>query len=274
MQNKILFKELTELHHMQEAVILQKQTWGEEVISSLPQMVAAIHNGGSVIGVFDGDRVVGFSYGFTGINESFEKPYLVSHMMAIHPEYQNQGLGERLKFKQREWAIKKGYEKIIWTFDPLEIRNGYLNLMKLGGYVRTYIKSYYGQMDDKINKGMPSDRLLLEWDLLSPSVVDASKGVRNSPSHWIDYPVFMKGSFTETLPIPEGSAKAQTEKGVLVPVPRNIQEVKGKSPEAAYNWRLNVRDAVTSLFSKGYLMKGVLLKERTGYYVLEKTEGA
>jgi predicted GNAT superfamily acetyltransferase len=274
MLKTFLYKELTELSHLQEVVQLQIQTWGEETLSSVPQLVAAIHNGGSVIGVFDQDRVIGFCYGFPGVSENMAKPYLVSHMMAVDPEFRNQKLGERLKFKQREWALKKGYEKIVWTFDPLEIRNGYLNTTKLGGYVQTYISSYYGEMNDKLNKGIPTDRFLLEWDLHSPSVVAASQGVPNSKSHWENYPVYLTYTFAGELPVPGNLVEeARNEKGLLIPIPKQIQEIKRQSQEKASDWRMSVRHAMKSLLTNGYMVRGVLQDDDIGFYVLELEEG-
>jgi predicted GNAT superfamily acetyltransferase len=265
-----LFKEIKELHHLQEAVKLQMETWGKEVISSLPQLVASIHNGGCVIGVFEDEHLIGFCYGFPGISETHPKPYLVSHMMAIHPDYRNQKLGEKLKFKQREWALNKGFDRMIWTFDPLEIKNGYLNLTKLGGYVKTYIKSYYGEMNDKLNKGTPSDRFLLEWELQSPVVIEASKGIKNTSPSWKNYPLSLNFSLNGEISYARSINEVSNESGVLVPVPKQIQRLKKISPEAAINWRMEIRNAVNRLLSSDYILRGALLDTEMGYYVFEK----
>jgi predicted GNAT superfamily acetyltransferase len=266
-----LFKEIKELHHLQEAVKLQMETWGKEVISSLPQLVASIHNGGCVIGVFEDEHLIGFCYGFPGISETHPKPYLVSHMMAIHPDYRNQKLGEKLKFKQREWALNKGFDRMIWTFDPLEIKNGYLNLTKLGGHVKTYIKSYYGEMNDKLNKGTPSDRFLLEWELQSPVVIEASKGIKNTSPHWSNYPLYLNFSLNREIPLAGSIKEVSNESGVLVPVPKQIQRLKKISPETAINWRMEIRNAVNRLLSSDYILRGALLDTELGYYVFEKS---
>jgi predicted GNAT superfamily acetyltransferase len=266
-----LFKEIKELHHLQEAVKLQMETWGKEVISSLPQLVASIHNGGCVIGVFEDEHLIGFCYGFPGISETHPKPYLVSHMMAIHPDYRNQKLGEKLKFKQREWALNKGFDRMIWTFDPLEIKNGYLNLTKLGGHVKTYIKSYYGEMNDKLNKGTPSDRFLLEWELQSPVVMEASKGKKNTSPRWNNYPLYLDFSLNREIPHPGSIREVSNEIGVLVPVPKQIQRLKNTSPETAFNWRMEIRNAASKLLSNDYFLRGALLDTEIGYYVFEKS---
>jgi predicted GNAT superfamily acetyltransferase len=267
------FKELTGVDQLQQVVDLQIQTWGVEVISSIPQLVAAIHNGGCVIGALDEERVIGFCYGFPGVGPIAEKPYLVSHMMAVLPEYRNQKLGEKLKFAQREWALGHGYEKMIWTFDPLEIRNGYLNLVKLGGYVKTYIKSYYGEMNDKLNKGMPSDRFLVEWDLNSSTVAAASEGIKKMEERWGQVPFFLTYKVEGGLPVPTDLVDiTESENMVLIPIPKNMQEIKGKDPKIAAEWRMRIRSATSLLLEKGYVVRGVRLDEGMGYYVLERTE--
>ncbi|VEF46574.1 Uncharacterized conserved protein [Bacillus freudenreichii] len=269
MSKPYLFKPITEHDELQKAVDLQVDIWGNEIVTPLPQLVAAIHNGGCVIGAFDEDRMIGFVYGFPGITDIHAKPHLVSHMMAVDPKYRNQGIGESLKRRQRDWAIDKGFEKITWTFDPLEIKNGYLNLTKLGGYVRTYYVSYYGIMQDKINKGMPTDRFLLEWDLLSDPVVKVGmKKEKYGRIH--DYPLALEFSIQDSLPVSGNVVQHDGEKAVLVPAPKDIQTVKNHSFELAYDWRMKIRQAIQELFSNGYVIVAAIPSDDVGYYVLEK----
>lgn len=267
--NKYQFKPVIEINELQHAVDLQNKIWGNDIVTSLAQMVAAIHNGGCVIGAFDADRMIGFTYGFPGVTSPLSKPHLVSHMMAVDPDYRNQGIGEKLKRQQREWAIDQGFEKITWTFDPLEIKNGYLNLTKLGGYVRTYYVSYYGSMQDKINKGMPTDRFLLEWDLMSDPVVNmGTKKERYSEIN--DYPLALDFIVQHSMPISGDVAKHTEEKIILVPVPKDIQTLKSNSFELAYDWRMKIRQVVQELFSDGYILVAAVPSEYVGYYILEK----
>ncbi|GGB69724.1 GNAT family N-acetyltransferase [Fictibacillus barbaricus] len=268
MQRIFSFDVVTEFDQLTEIVQLQKLVWGEEVITSLPQMVAANHNGGVVIGAFDAEtqKLIGFCYGFTGFSSLSDAPYLCSHMMAIHPDYHNQGIGEMLKFKQRDWAIHYGYKKMVWTFDPLEIRNGYLNLCKLGGYVKTYIKDYYGFMNDKLNKGVPSDRFLVEWDLFSNNVINASVRIRNYSDKWENYEL-LEDDFDDVY---LESQAAKHHSGYLVPVPPNIQQMKMDSPDLVKEWRMKLRKQFSLALSSGYFVAGMIRGDRVGYYVLEK----
>ncbi|WP_085507178.1 GNAT family N-acetyltransferase [Thalassobacillus devorans] len=270
MQATYTYKPVTELDDLLEIVDLQLNVWGEEVVTTLPQLVAAIHNGGVVIGAWIDNELVGFCYGFPGVAKGLKGIHLCSHMMAISAENRNQGIGERLKWEQRQWAIEYGYEKMTWTFDPLEIRNGYLNLVKLGGHVQTYIPSYYGEMGDKINEGLPSDRFLVEWDLKSSKVQQASLGDKNPPSFWNDYKRILDFRKVEDKIIPlHLKVIEENEKGYLLPVPKDCQKLKVSYPELVYQWRMTVRKLTNKLLGKGYTVVGVLRGEDVGYYVLE-----
>ncbi|MBV7504864.1 GNAT family N-acetyltransferase [Bacillus sp. sid0103] len=274
MQEKFSYRIITELESLSDIVELQNTVWGEEVVTSLPQMVAAIHNGGVVIGAFEkeSNRLVGFCYGFAGYSNLSKKPYLCSHMMAIHPHYRNQGIGEKLKFKQREWAIEYGYEKIIWTFDPLEVKNGYLNLSKLGGYVKTYIEAYYGYMNDKLNKDTPSDRFLVEWDLLSESVIYALEGNRSHQAKWKKYEKLSDITFAGEHPIPSGNKSVQSLPGYLFAIPKEVRQMKQDAPDLFQQWRSHTRNKLNEALSKGFRVTGVIPEDNIAYYVLERSD--
>ena len=171
MTDSIIYKTIEDLEEIKEVVILQSEIWSADVVSPLPQLLASIHHGGIIIGAFFENKLVGFCYGFAGFKNG--EHYLISHMAGVRPQYQNYGVGYQLKLKQREWAIAYGYQKIVWTYDPLEVRNGYFNLCKLGAYSRKYYSSYYGDMQDKLNKDLPTDRLFIEWDICSSRVDNA-----------------------------------------------------------------------------------------------------
>jgi predicted GNAT superfamily acetyltransferase len=91
-------------------------------------------------------------------------------MLAVREEYRNGGLGRRMKLFQREDALRRGFELIEWTFDPLEIKNAYLNIEKLGAIARRYQVNQYGITSSPLQGGLPSDRLVAEWWLKSTRV--------------------------------------------------------------------------------------------------------
>ena len=269
METEIKYKAVTKLDHLQEIVGLQKLVWDSEIVTSLPQMVAAIYNGGVVIAAFSEDKIIGFCYGFPGFNDS--KVYLCSHMMAVHPKYRDLGIGKNLKIEQREWALKYGYDKIVWTYDPLETRNGYLNLCKLGAYVTKYINSYYGEMNDPLNRGLPSDRFLVEWDLNSLRVQKAVAGIPIEKESWKSYSKLLDWEQAGPYPRPRAVSEKKGGKGYLVSVPRNIQEIKEKDMSLAKEWRFNIRRQISIALLNGYAVVGLLRsKLPVHYYVLEK----
>src|SRR6202012_2433270 len=96
--------------------------------------------------------------------------YLHSHMLAVLPEYRNAGLGRRLKLAQRDDALSRGFDLMEWTFDPLEIKNAYFNLERLGAIARRYNVNQYGITSSPLQGGLPTDRLVAEWWLKSKRV--------------------------------------------------------------------------------------------------------
>jgi predicted GNAT superfamily acetyltransferase len=267
--NLITYKTIEDLVDINDIVSLQSDIWSQDSVSPLPQLVASIHHGGILIGAYSDNRLVGFCYGFAGYKNG--EVYLISHMAAVRPEYQNFGVGYQLKLKQREWAVAYGYQKIVWTFDPLEVRNGYFNLCKLGAYSKMYIPSYYGEMQDKLNKGLPADRLVIEWDICSHRVKKAISGVMPYPKDH-NYEILLHADQDTEYPnriekrsIPQGD-------GYLVAVPTNIQLLKQTNLEIAKAWRLAIRDVISEALLDEFVITGVqkVPNSPIQYYVLEK----
>jgi predicted GNAT superfamily acetyltransferase len=149
---------------------LQKEIWNFSDAELIPlrMFVVAEKVGGQVMGAFDGGRMVGFALSVPGTRSG--RIYLHSHMLAVRKEQRNSGLGRLLKLLQREDALARGIELIEWTFDPLEIKNSYLNIEKLGAISRRYNINQYGITSSPLQGGLPSDRLIAEWWLKSRRV--------------------------------------------------------------------------------------------------------
>ena len=141
--------------------------------------VVADKVGGQVMGAFDGDVMVGFALSVPGTRTGHV--YLHSHMLAVRKDHRNGGLGRRLKLMQREDALARGIELIEWTFDPLEIKNAYLNIEKLGAIARRYNINQYGITSSPLQGGLPSDRLIAEWWLKSKRVETLLATGKNPP---------------------------------------------------------------------------------------------
>lgn len=166
----IRIENLTELDQFDRCVDLQIAVWGYSDGDVIPRRVFLVAQriGGQVIGAMDGDRTVGFAMALPGYRN--RAAYLHSHMLAVLPEYRNEGLGRRLKLAQREDALARGFDLMEWTFDPLEIRNAHLNIARLGAIVRRYQRDFYGPSSSPLQGGLPTDRIYAEWWLRSARV--------------------------------------------------------------------------------------------------------
>ncbi|MCD8511236.1 MAG: GNAT family N-acetyltransferase [Bacillus sp. (in: Bacteria)] len=263
MVGKIEFKFISGVANMEKVIPLQERTWGKNTVTVLPHLIAAVHNGGMVIGAYDEAELVGFVYGFPGYKDKVN--FLVSHMMAVLPNYRNDGIGEKLKHEQRKWAQQNGYTKIRWTYDSLESRNGYLNLHKLKGYVHTYIRAYYGELKDDINNGLPSDRFEVEWDITDDRVKETS------------YPPsitkLVEGKSESGIVTPMVNKLALEEDLYLVAVPANIHELKSTSIDMSMKWRFAHRQAFEKLFAHNYMVMDLIqgsTEDGINYYVASK----
>jgi predicted GNAT superfamily acetyltransferase len=162
---------LTEHSEFAEAVKLQQTIWGFEDIELMPVrlFVTAAKIGGQSIGAFDGGRMVGFCLGIPGMKPG-GKGYLHSHMLGVTKEYRDAGVGRSLKLAQRIDALSRGIDLIEWTFDPLEIKNAYFNMERLGAIVRRFVLNQYGMTSSRLHGGLPTDRCIAEWWIGSPRV--------------------------------------------------------------------------------------------------------
>jgi predicted GNAT superfamily acetyltransferase len=153
-----------------QAVALQKEVWEFEDIELIPARIFVVAEkiGGHVLGAYDGTTLVAFAFGLPGVREG--RSYLHSHMLGVKQELRNTGLGREMKLFQRELTMSEGFELIEWTFDPLEIKNAYFNVEKLGVVVRRYVVNQYGITSSPLQGGLPSDRLVAEWWLRSARV--------------------------------------------------------------------------------------------------------
>jgi predicted GNAT superfamily acetyltransferase len=170
------------LEEMQACFALQKEVWKFADADLVPvrMFVVAAKIGGQVIGAFvprDDKRndernreeeLIGFALAIPGIRNGHS--YLHSHMLAVRQQYRNGGLGRGMKLYQREDALARGFELMEWTFDPLEIKNAYLNIEKLGAIARRYNVNQYGITSSPLQGGLPTDRLVAEWWMKSKRV--------------------------------------------------------------------------------------------------------
>ena len=181
----IVIRTCSGFEELQACVALQIETWGYDGGDVIPRraFLVAQKIGGQVIGAFDtelsgapaeggAESLVGFAFSLPGVKTGKGEPqaYLHSHMLAVKEAYRNRGLGAKLKLEQRKDALSRGIRHMEWTFDPLEIKNAYLNIEKLGAVARRYHVNQYGITSSPLQGSLPSDRLVAEWWMKSRRV--------------------------------------------------------------------------------------------------------
>lgn len=179
---EIEIREATTIEEFKGCVELQRKVFAmpDLEISPVRHLIVSKSAGGYTMAAFDGEKIVGFVLSvpmFYGSERAF-----YSHMAAVDNDYQNLGIGARLKWAQRTRAMLVGVNYIKWTFQPVQARNAFFNLERLGVSIKTYVPNYYGTDAESsaeqrdAQQGVDSDRLFADWILDSPKVVALSKG--------------------------------------------------------------------------------------------------
>src|SRR5262245_36807189 len=210
---------ITDLTELQKCVELQREAWGLADIEVIPVRMLVTQNrvGGLVLGAFEDNQLVGFLNAMPGVRDG--TPYWYSQMLAVKNRYRNRGIGADLKLAQRDHARQRGIHLIEWSFDPLESKNAYLNIAKLGVIVRRYSVNLYAPMASEVQKGLETDRLIADW--------------------WIDKP----------RPRIEGGIRR-------VRIPADIQQLKKQSLESAQAVQARVRSEFLKNFHDDYFVAG------------------
>jgi len=234
---------------------MSRDIWGGAERNVVPRelLLTMQQNGGLVHGAFlPSGRMIGFCFGFPGMRQG--RLRLCSHQLGIDPAFRGSGLGLELKQAQGRDALARGYELISWTFDPLEARNAYINLHRLGCIARLYDRDHYGVMEDELNRGLPSDRLEAEWWLTRPQ-----------PARAVDSPVLLLSVGEGDRPV-RGAYEAASSSAVIE-IPRDFQAVKRRSMELALAWRRESRFALETALADGLTATDF---RRMGAYVMDR----
>ncbi len=268
---------------------LQRQVWGnnESEVVPLHMLTTVAHNGGVLLGAWDAEaeRLIGFVFGFLGTDEDNpRRPAAAnlkhcSHMLGVISEYRNQGIGHQLKLAQRELVVHQGVRLMTWTYDPLESRNAYLNIARLGCICNTYLREVYGEMQDVLNKGLPSDRFQVEWWITSQRVRQRVSGERSSLNleHFTSAGVpILNPTRLNDSGLLQMTSPPITPEGVfgLVEIPANFQALKAADLGLAREWKLQARAIFEEAFADGYIVTDFIHetlegRERT-FYVLSQ----
>jgi predicted GNAT superfamily acetyltransferase len=244
---EIAIRNCSSLDDFRQCVAVQKAVWGFEDADLVPLrlFVVAQKIEGQILGAFKhSGHMAGFALAVPALKGS--KVYLHSHMVGVLSEFQGQGIGRRLKLEQRRKALKRGINLIEWTFDPLELKNAYFNLERLGAIARRYVENQYGTSSSPLHRGLPTDRLIVEWWLDSPRVIARTKKTHPPES-----------GIRRRIAVP--TTVADPAKGLKVSVSQIQTEL---------------RDQFQDAFSAGLAAVGFEVTENVGTYLLGKLPAA
>lgn len=243
---------------------LQRQVWPGSETDIVPAhlLITAIHNGGVVLGAFVEEKLVGFAFGFPGLEmvPDGPRPKHCSHMLGVHPEWRDTGLGFALKRAQWQVVRHQGLDHITWTYDPLLSRNAYLNITKLGAVCNTYRRSEYGEMRDGLNAGLPSDRFQVDWWINTKRVQQRLSRQKRSTlglDHFAQAGI--QPLYTLT-PDPSGwlltpeHFSPPNDPLLLAEIPADFLALKADNFTLARDWRFFSREVFETAFTAGYLI--------------------
>jgi predicted GNAT superfamily acetyltransferase len=265
----VQIRELSEMADLQRFCALVDEIWhpklGNEPVTA-EFLRALAHSGNYVAAAFLGDELVGASVGFFA---SPAERAMHSHLAGVSTRLLGKHVGFALKLHQRAWALSRGVTVTTWTFDPLVCRNAYFNIAKLAARPAEYLPDFYGAMDDEINSGDDSDRLLVSWPLASDSVARASQGI----STGVDAGELRTAGAVIALDCDPSGFPAiiqndyATAPVVLVGVPSDIEATRRDNQEAAHQWRRVMRQVLGGLLADGGRVTGF---DRSGWYVVQR----
>lgn len=255
MSHVITYRDLHTTEEFGTVVDLEAEIWGPGYDDVVPTAILAVsvHRGGILIGAFAGDQMIGFVYSLPGIKEG--KPTQWSHMAGVLSDYRSAGIGQALKFLQRERALAMGLDLIEWTYDPLQAMNAHLNFNKLGVVVEEYAENMYGESTSPLHRGNPTDRFVAEWWIRKPHV---ERRVSGPGKFWLrtseiaDAPVVNPARPAGAWLACGDPALAVDARRVGVEIPMGFTEMIAEAPDLALDWRMKTRAIFTTYFARGY----------------------
>jgi predicted GNAT superfamily acetyltransferase len=232
---------------------VQNEVWGKVAVSAEVLLVTQEH-GGAVIGALVDGELCGFIYAFLARHDG----HLVhwSHLMAVRERQRDQGLGFRMKQRHRRLALERGIRSICWTYDPLQSRNAALNVGRLRAEVERYVPNCYGQFPSTIERGLPSDRFVVNWHVAS-GWEQKRRQAQHENTSALALPRINQAEVNSNGFLENRSIESElTHPALLVEIPGNADDMRRRASDLACRWRMETR----GIF-QGYL--------RTGYRVLD-----
>ena len=271
----IIIRSLETMAEYSAAEDVQRVTWTMSDRDIIPAhaLHAMQHSGAVLLGAFDGDRLVGFTFGILGTVDTPERIDQVaaarlkmySVIAGVLPEYQSRDVGYRLKMAQRDFALRIGVRLITWTYDPLESLNGRFNIGKLGAICRRYLRHFHGDMSG-INNGLQTDRFEVEWWVTNNRVT--ARAARKWRPLRLDALLaggallVNEAGFNEAgLPTPPANYVSRPSNLMLVEIPASFQAIKKADLALAQRWRSHTRDVFEGLFDSGFIVTDFVVHE-------------
>lgn len=271
----VLIRNARERGDYDACVELQREVWGltDLEVTSAIQLVATVHAGGLLLlADSPGDGIVGFCYAFAALRGGL--PHLHSDMLAVRDAVRGRGVGLRLKWAQREEALRRGLRLVTWTFDPMRAANARLNLHRLGAVARELLPDFYGPTSSALHHGLATDRLLARWELDAPRVVERLEGRAHAPGPGAAA-TLNDVAWRGGLPV-SGPPRLDVEAGaLLLEVPADWDAVCRAGMGLAREWQAVVRRALEAAFARGYAAVDCRLEGAgRAVYVLRREEPA
>jgi predicted GNAT superfamily acetyltransferase len=275
MENEIVIRSLSTLSEIQPIEKLQEEVWGYGASKDAPFPYPArclfefAESGGLVAGAYlGGESLIGFAAAWVGRDRSTGQLYLHSQLVGVRQEFRDRGIGFRLKLYQRGYAMASGLALVKWTFDPLQVRNAYLNLHKLGAEVNRFVPDYFGPLGGKMNEGLATDRFWAEWHVNAPLRSD-------QPA---TQPELAAVSHLKLINHVEGPQELRRivfvdpgldDEELLIELPNNIQRWRQTHPQVVADWQLKLRK-VFETYLPAYTIVDMLRGSDRSFYVLRK----
>jgi chorismate synthase len=253
-----VIRDIADYDEARRCVEFQRSIWGADFSEIVPAAILWVvaRNGGVVAGAFDGDELVGFLLGLTGLRDRQLVHW--SDMLAVSPAARGRGIGQALKRYQRQRLLDAGIALCNWTFDPLEARNAHLNFARLGVTSATYVRDCYGTSDSPLHRGLPTDRLIVDWLVDSPRVrgrMEDDVGDGTAPASG----AHRRTATSPAEPAPRainpcgGEPRLDLEDETLrLLIPPRIRDLAEAEPAVALQWRHRTRAAFEEYFGRGY----------------------
>jgi predicted GNAT superfamily acetyltransferase len=268
----LTYRDLTTLEEFAAVVELERRIWGSgyEDVVPVPILAITVMRGGTLIGAFADEMMIGFVYGLSALKNG--KPAHWSHMLGVVDEFRSAGVGGELKRLQRDRVLAMGLDLVEWTYDPMQAMNAHLNFAKLGVVVEDYEVNVYGTSLSPLHGGNPTDRFVAEWKIKDPRVAARIGGGAPLASILTIEPVLGSRAAGEWL-APDAADLAVDARRISVEIPTGFTSMLSQAPELALEWRMTTREVFTTYFSRGYKAVEFFLNRpaRKGAYLLVRS---